>query len=77
MNVLPKHLLQSKPPLSQKSVLVMSEPEVVELSDPEVVELSELAECAGLSELEDGVVPLESDPDEEQLSMPDLLSPGV
>ena len=77
MNVLPKHLLQSKPPLSQKSVLVMLEPDVVEVSEPEVVELSELVEGAGLSELEDGVVPLESDPDEEQLSIPDLLSPGM
>lgn len=65
----PKQRLQSKPPLSQKSVLVMLE--------PEVEELSEAAEDVGMSELDDGVVSLELDPDEEQLSMPDKLSPGV
>lgn len=65
----PKQRLQSKPPLSQKSVLVMLE--------PELEELSEAAEDVGMSELDDGVVSLELDPDEEQLSMPDKLSPGV
>lgn len=65
----PKQRLQSKPPLSQKSVLVMLE--------PELEELSEAAEDVGMSELDDGVVSLELDPDEEQLSMPDRLSPGV
>ena len=66
--MLPKQSLQSKPPLSQKPVEVMLEPEVEELSDP--------VEGAGLSVLDDGVVPLELDPDEEQLSIPDVLSPG-
>jgi hypothetical protein len=69
MYVDPKQSLQSDPPLSQKSVEVMLEPEVEELSRPD--------EGAGLSELDDGVVPLESDPDDEQLSIPDLLSPGM
>ena len=69
MYVLPKHRLQSKLPLSQKSVVVILEPAAEELSRP--------VEGAGLSELDDGVVPLESELDEEQLSMPDLLSPGV
>ena len=69
INEFPKQRLQSKPPLSQKSVLVMLE--------PELEELSEAAEDVGMSELDDGVVSLELDPDEEQLSMPDKLSPGV
>ena len=67
--MLPKQILQSKPPLSQKPVEVMLEPEVEELSDP--------VEGAGLSVHDDGVVPLELDPDEEQLSIPDVLSPGT
>ena len=45
--------------------------------EPAAEELSRPVEGAGLSELDDGVVPLESELDEEQLSMPDLLSPGV
>lgn len=65
----PKQRLQSNPPLSQKSVLVMLE--------AEVEELSEAAEDVGSSELDDGVVSLELDPDDEQLSIPDKLSPGV
>lgn len=40
-------------------------------------ELSDPVEGAGLSVLDDGVVPLELDPDEEQLSIPDVLSPGT
>lgn len=41
-------------------------------------ELSEPVEGAGTSELADGVVSLElDDPDEEQLSIPDVLSPGT
>ena len=67
--MLPKQRLQSKEPLSQKSVVVILEPAVEELSKP--------VEGAGLSELDDGVVSLESDPEEEQLSIPDLLSPGM
>ena len=67
--MLPKQRLQSKEPLSQKSVVVMLEPAVEELSEP--------VEGAGLSELDDDVVSLESDPEEEQLSIPDLLSPGM
>jgi hypothetical protein len=80
MYVSPKHRLQSKSPVSQKSVVVMLEPAVEELSRP--------VDGAGISELDDGVVPLESEPDdgvvpleseldEEQRSIPDLLSPGV
>jgi hypothetical protein len=45
--------------------------------EPAVEELSEPVEGAGLSELDDDVVSLESDPEEEQLSIPDLLSPGM
>lgn len=69
MKVLPKQSLQSNPPSSQKSVVVMLEPAVDELSKP--------VEGAALSELDEGVVPLESDPDDEQLSIPDSLSPGM
>lgn len=69
MYVDPKQSLQSNPPLSQKSVEVMSE--------PAVEELLESVGGAGLSELDDDVVSLESDPEEEQLSIPDLLSPGM
>jgi hypothetical protein len=45
--------------------------------EPEVEELPASAEGTGLSELDEGVVPLESEPDDEQLSIPDLLSPGM
>jgi hypothetical protein len=45
--------------------------------ESEVEELSEPAEVVGISELEEGVEPLESEPDEEQVSIPDLLSPGL
>lgn len=68
--MLPKQRLQSKEPLSQKSVVVILEPAVEELSEP--------VEGARLSELDDDdVVSLESDSEEEQLSIPDLLSPGM
>lgn len=68
--MLPKQSMQSNPPSSQKSVVVV-------VLEPAVDELSETVEGTALSELDEGVVPLESDPDDEQLSIPDSLSPGM
>lgn len=60
--MLPKQSLQSKPPLSQKSVAVVF--------DPEDVELSESVDGAELSVSVDGVESSELDPEGEQESRP-------
>lgn len=69
MKVLPKQSLQSSPLSSQKSVVVVLE--------DELEELSESVEGVALPELDEGVVPLESGPDDEQVSIPNSLSPGM
>ena len=87
--MLPKQRWQSTPPLSQKSVPVVSVPadvalpesiEDAELSEPIVsVGLAELAKGAELTAIVDDIGPLESDPDEDdvQTSIPCSLSPGL
>jgi hypothetical protein len=86
MKVLPKQRSQSKPPLSQKPVVVMLEPEDVELSGSGGVELSEsvdgveVADTVGDVEVSESVVDVESsEPDSEdgQVSSPLRLSPGL
>lgn len=69
MKVAPKQSLQSSPLSSQKSVVVVLE--------DELEELSESVEGVALPELDEGVVPLESGPDDEQVSIPNSLSPGM
>ena len=69
MKVAPKQSLQSSPLSSQKSVVVVLE--------DEVEEPSESVEDVALPELDEGVVPLESGPDDEQVSIPNSLSPGM
>jgi hypothetical protein len=78
MKVLPKQRLQSKPPLSQKSVVVMLELEDVELSESvEGAKLPELIVGAGLSEVVVDVEAVEPEPWEGHVSSPCWLSPGL
>lgn len=79
MYVPPKQRVQSKPPLLQKSVVVSldSDAEAGLSGTADCVRLSELVDVVDASISDDGVEVSLSGPDDEQVSSPYRLSPGL